>query len=245
MIVLRILISFGVLALGFSLLQGAQLSSAHAFEPPPDQDAPSSTAGGGSRPVDAMCTQDPVSGNSAIALAPQTFVGLSHQAQPTLWLYLPTAEVEGIEFSLFDAQLNGLVQAELRAPEASGFISIPLSEHATLSEGMPYYWTAAFICNSARRTEDWIGGGWIEYQPIASNNQKVLEELSLLDQADQYLETGYWYEALAVLFSLAETTPSSPRIEDIWDALLEQASLSPTLSTPWIEDINDGSHPSE
>ena len=207
------------------------------FDPPPNNDAPSSTAGGASRPAGSGCTFDESSGLKATALAPQTFVGLTSQSTPALWLYLPNNQGETIELTVFDQDLNDLSQFLVSSPEAHGFLAIDLSEYFTLSIDVPYYWTAAFICNPSRRVEDWVVGGWIQYQPMPTSDQQALQSLTPSDQVSQYMDSGYWYDAFAIMQLLVETEPSSPEVEATWNTLIRQAELQ----LPWF-DINHGRH---
>lgn len=197
------------------------------FEPPPERDAPSSTAGGGSRPGQPSCG----TGQSAqaIALAPQTFVGLSSEAQPNFWIYLPNLDVDQVELSLFDAELKGLVQTTFTLPSQSGFVPLQLPESYELDRDQTYYWSAALICNPQRRSEDWVIGGWIRYQPTATSQATRLQTLSPLQQVNYQLHQGYWYDAVTTLLPLTRTLPPDPHLQPIWIALLQQADLAP----PW------------
>lgn len=202
------------------------------FDPPPNSDAPSSTAGGGSRPANSSCTAEGPSGLKATALAPQTFVGLTSQSAPILWLHLPTSnDVEAIEFTIFDQYLNDLYQFEISNPNTRGLLPIDLSEHFDLSVEIPYYWTASFICNPSRRIEDWVVGGWITYQPLSTNDQQALQALEPLAQVNQYMNTGYWYDSFIVMQQLVATEQALSGVEDAWNTLIKQAELQ----LPWID----------
>lgn len=208
-----------------SIALGIAPAAGEPFSPPPERGAPSSTAGGGSRPSTVSCTLDELSEQRAIALAPQPFVGFTSQAMPNLWLYLPNNEVETIEISVFNEQLGGLAQFELDPPDSTGLLSIDLSERVTLPAGNPLYWTAAFVCDPNRRTEDWVIGGWIQYEPIEMSKQKELQVLSSMEQIDQYASSGYWYDALTAVLALAQTPPPSSALQDRWNHLIQQATI--------------------
>lgn len=211
---------------------------ANAFEPPPERNAPRSTAGGGSRPAtESSCTFHPDSGLRATALAPQSFIGLTHQAPNQVWLYQPTNEAQSIEISVFDQNLNGLAQFELTSPGTPGFLAVDLAEHITLAADTPYYWTAAFICSPHRRTEDWVVGGWIKHQPLSTSNQPTLAPI---DQVKQLMGTGYWYDAFKQLLLLSQTTPESSNLEELWNSLTQQADLE----LPWAT-VNNVIHISQ
>ncbi|MFK8184880.1 MAG: DUF928 domain-containing protein [Phormidesmis sp.] len=201
------------------------------FAPPPRRGAPDSTAGGGSRPIAASCTLDAQSGQSAIALAPQSFVGLTHQATPNLWFYVPTNEAQMIEISIFDEQLNGLVQFAVGDPEIIGVHAVDLSAYITLSAGVPYYWTAAFVCDPNRRTEDWIVGGWIQYESITTRKQQALLARSPIEQIEQHAGTGYWYDALDVMLSLDPEDFPPATLRSTWNRLVQQTAIALNWTT--------------
>ncbi len=229
-------VTLGIVPLGITLITNTHPAQAAAFEPPPNQDAPSSTAGGGSRPAESACAWAPTGSpnsvtppSTAIALAPQNFVGKSHVAQPTLWLHIPNTasktDITALEISLFDQQLNGIAQEQQVLTGSSGLVPIQLPESFTLSPETTYYWSAAFVCNPAQRTDDWVVGGWIQYRPLLLADQQTLKSLSLLAQANQYLTTGYWYDALATLMPLMQATSPAPETQATWASLLNRANI--------------------
>lgn len=236
----------------------------NAFDPPPDQDAPRSTAGGGSRPSVSACRWRPAAVSStvssavssvteqaatssvkdqsgtamaegpsddwpppAIALAPETFVGQSQSAQPTLWLHNPSADIASVEISVFDHQLNGLAQNIQTLPAVAGLVPIQLSKDISLAPGESYYWSAAFICNPERRTEDWVVGGWIKYEPLPATAQPSTTTLPSLAQVNQHLTTGYWYDALNTLLLLIDMESPADETQVAWSELLQQANINP------------------
>ncbi|MEL6814594.1 MAG: DUF928 domain-containing protein [Cyanobacteria bacterium J06598_3] len=227
------MLTLGALALPGATFDSSGPAQTAGFEPPPNQDAPNSTAGGGSRPTTPACHwengEDETTTN-ALALAPQAFVGQSKAAQPTLWLYIPKTEttsgISTIEISLFDQQLNGIAQAQQPLTNHAGLTSLQLSGDFTLSPGQAYYWSAAFICNPARRTEDWVVGGWVQYEPLSEQEQQALKDLSSLALANRYITTGYWYDALETLLPLLQGASPSVEIKAAWAALLQQANIN-------------------
>ncbi len=196
-----------------------------AFDPPPDRGAPAGTAGGGSRSVGQNCLQDPQSLESFIALSPQNFVGLTASEQPELWVYVPPTVAKTLEFSLFDDQQNGVYQANIAVPHA-GLVKLPLPETVKLEPQKFYYWTAALACDTTHRTDDWVVGSWVKYQPIDPSLQQALARSNPLQKVDLYIQAGFWYEALHQLTELQKVQPSSPDLEAQWVILMQSAGLS-------------------
>ncbi|MBF2026678.1 MAG: DUF928 domain-containing protein [Oscillatoriales cyanobacterium C42_A2020_001] len=210
------------------------VQSAHAqFSLPPSQGTPKGTAGGGSRPTQQLCLQNPKSQDSLMALAPTQFVGLTPHSTPTIWVYVPPTIAKTLEFSLFTKEREGIYQANLPI-KASGLVKITLPPQATLASDKPYQWTAALICSPTRRTEDWVVGGWIQHQPLTADLQRQLTQATAEQQVRLYTQTGFWYEALNRYLKLQQAQPQNSNLTTIWSELLKSGGLTavPPLQKP-------------
>lgn len=202
-----------------------QLTAVAAFDPPPDRGAPSGTAGGGSRSVGQACLQDSNSTETLVALSPQNQVGLTASNQPHFWVYVPPTVAKTLEFSLFDDQKNGLHQAEVVITQA-GLVELSLPADLKLEPGKSYYWTAALVCDAQQRTEDWVVGSWLKYQPLDSTLQGAIAQASQLQKIDLYTNAGFWYEAMQQLLTLYLVQPQNVELESRWLKLTQLAGLN-------------------
>lgn len=210
-----------ILAVGDGLTQAAQAQ----FGSPPGQGVPKGTAGGGSRPVQSACQATSRSDESLVALAPTQFVGLTAQANPTVWIYVPATTAQFLEFSLFTQHQEGVYQTNL-AVTRPGLVNVTLPPQAPkLAPGQPYYWTAALVCNPNRRTDDWLVGGWIQRQPMKAELQQQLVEASPEQQVKLYVQAGFWYEALNTYLELQQSYPKHPSLAALWTDLLRGSGL--------------------
>ena len=201
-----------VLSVSISTLLIAPIAHANAFDPPPGQGTPKGTSGGGSRPSIPGCLVPSESKAIPILLAPKRYLGLTTQSHPTFWIHLPATSAKTIEFSLFDHTRKGIYQVSLPITSSAGLTAIPLPKAGPgLSNDRSYHWTVAIVCNSKRRTEDWVTGGWIQRQKPSDRLQQALKQGSKpIDQTTSYLQSNFWYDALTTLLeSPPETQDSS------------------------------------
>ncbi len=208
-------------------------ANANAFDPPPGQGVPKGTSGGGSRPVTPSCLVPPDSLAEPLLqrialptlLTPKTYLGLTTESHPTFWVYLPATTAKTIEFSLFDQNRQGIYQISLPIIK-SGLMSIALPKNTPgLTLARPYHWTIALVCNPKRRTEDWVGGGWIQrQQPSARLQQELKRSEYPLDRAKFYLQSNFWYDAMTTL-NQPEQSHSAAFIE-LWSTAFASAGVS-------------------
>jgi Domain of Unknown Function (DUF928) len=209
------------------LFGSAQISRADSFDPPPGQGEPGSTAGGASRPIKSSCLVHPEKTDSLTPLSPKTYLGLTAQARPTFWVYVPETPAQTLEFSLFDRQRKGIYQTRIKISNtASGLVQIPLPETAPeLTPNQSYAWTVALVCNPKRRTEDWVANGWIQRQPLNVQLQKHLKQTKTdLERVKLYHQSQFWYDAIALLIQPAQT--SSAASNQAWTETVKAAGLN-------------------
>ncbi|GAP98752.1 DUF928 domain-containing protein [Leptolyngbya sp. NIES-2104] len=217
----------------FSALSGqAQIALASAFDPPPGQGEPGSTAGGASRPSRPTCLDS----DTFTVFAPKTYLGLTTQARPTFWIYLPSGRAKMLEFSVFDRQRKGIYQTQIAIENKSGLVKITLPETApALNFNQSYNWTVALVCNSKRRTEDWVIGGWIARQaPTAELQREFNLALTDLDRARLYAQSQFWYDAISLLITSDQS--SSKAFKDLWSSTIQAAGLD-TIDNPHTQTI--------
>ncbi|MBL1175265.1 DUF928 domain-containing protein [Pantanalinema sp. GBBB05] len=209
------------------------------FGSPPGQGTPKGTAGGGSRPATHLaCLQKPNHQENLVALAPTQSVGLTTQATPTIWVYVPNTTATTLEFSLFTQAQEGLYQVNLPI-RADGLLKITLPANtASLTPNQSYYWTAALVCDPKRRTKDWLVEGRIQQQPLSAQLQQQLAAASAEQQIQLYLQAGFWYDALNTYLELSKTQPNHPALSLLWTDLLKTAGLRPIAAPTRITQAN-------
>jgi hypothetical protein len=206
---------------------------ASAFDPPPGQGEPGSTSGGASRPPKASCLTQPDKTATLTPLAPKTYLGLTTQAHPTFWVYLPATEAKTLEFSLFDHHRQGLYQTRIAITNTGGLIPIRLPDTAPeLRVNQSYSWAVALVCNPKRRPEDWVASGWIQRQvPNDALQQQLKRALTDADRVLLYRQSRFWYDAMALLLNSPQPIAPDP----VWTETLKAAGL-PQLADPRIQE---------
>jgi hypothetical protein len=143
------------------------ISSHITFEPPPDQDRPSQTAGGGSR-GGGYCLPDPRLEPPLTALPTTPVTELTAETHPTFLVQVPQTAAQTAEFSLFDENWNGIYQTHLSLHDVPDVVSVSLPENEpALEVGQDYHWVLALICEPSDRLQDQTVGGRIRrIEPI-------------------------------------------------------------------------------
>lgn len=145
------------------------------FDPPPGQDRPDQTAGGGSR-GESACWANAADGDQFLSLSGNT-VSSSH---PTFEIQVPATRQQSsasalpeatrpaiaspaiAEFSLFDE--NGVLtyESDHSLPSEETIISIELpEEHPGLAADQHYFWIFAVVCDPNNRLMDASVSGMI------------------------------------------------------------------------------------
>ncbi len=158
-------------------------------------------------------------------MAPTQFVGLTSNANPTVWIYVPNTTAKTLEFSLFTQEKEGLYQTNLPV-KAAGLLKVTLPPTIALATGKPYYWTAALVCNPERRTEDWVVGSWIQRQSLTANLRNQLAHATVEQRIKLYTQSGCWYEAFNTFLDLQQMEAASPNGKALWSHLLSTAGLN-------------------
>ncbi|RMH74723.1 MAG: DUF928 domain-containing protein [Cyanobacteria bacterium J007] len=202
----------------------------NSFEPP-DRGTPGRRVGGGTR---SRC---PRAALELTALVPETNLGRTVAAYPTLFFYVPGIpnSSEKVEFELVDANDPDrvLYKSLVSIPERGGTIaiSVPDDGSATPLEPDTYYnWYLSFECDP-----NMLVGGWIERVELATPLQDELEAASPGDRLAIYEREGLWYDLLAELFQLRQDRPADPLLEARWQQLLATVKLDDRAEEPLLD----------
>jgi hypothetical protein len=181
--------------------------------------APKSRIGGGTRSDGHPLT--------LAALAPD-HVGLTAQAQPSLFWYLSSSTTSPIEVVIMDPQkIEPLFVTRLHPPPTPGIQRVRLAEYdVSLAIGVPYQWSIVLIPDSAQRSKDIVASGRIERTALPEALHSRLVQAREGEAPALYAEAGLWYDALTALADLIAATPRDTEFRQQRAALLEQVGLS-------------------
>lgn len=182
-------------------------------------------------------------GQRLTTLIPDSNVGLTTKALPTLFAYVPASNAEAAELNLYEAASGEEVYAgQVPLPEAaagaeyryrSAILKLSLPDGAlTLEPGQDYIWSLALVCDAAKPTSDIVAAGVVQrvdaayldtLSPALQNRLASINGANPADQLATYGEAGIWHELLETLAALVENNPGT--YQNDWQALLEQQGL--------------------
>ncbi len=211
------------------------------FEPPPGQGAPSETLGGASRGPQCLPHELPLR-----VLVPETIQGVKYgltvEASPTFFVYIPETVATQIEFIVTDNQPypHGKIIDErvLDIPTKPGVMKINLQ--GNLEPNQYYEWAVYLKCPGIPVTDAFSlpSSGWIKRVILEEDVQQKVTQSSHLEQAQIYAERGIWFDSLAQLYQQVQKTPDNATLRGSWFQFLnsEITDLDPEIrQTPLID----------
>ncbi len=252
------------IAVGLQVLTwGSMPGTAAEFVPPDNVGAPRGRVGGGTRggggPFDQVApgapgrrigggsrgcsvTGDRPNDQALTALVPETTMGLTVEAFPTFFWYLPPTSATGVEFVLMDEKGEKVIyETTFRTKGEAGIVSLNLPENASLPPldvNQNYRWYFSIICNPEDRAADVYVQGWIRR---VEANQGLTEELAAtssdIQRVQVYARNGIWHEAIALLATLRRTNPNNADIRTEWQELINSIQLQNIAEAPLVQEV--------
>src|SRR6266545_4904115 len=205
---------------GESQPKAATTTAAVPVYKPPLRGAPGGRVGGGTRGTPGRDTF------TLSVLAPDAN-GLTVSEQPSLYWFISADISLPVEVTIADP--NGtqpLLEKRVPTPVRRGVQRFPLADvGAKLAPGIPYRWSVTVVSDPNRRSRDILASGTIErVEPPAGLGAK-LQGASKTNLAFLYADAGIWYDALAAISELIESSPNDADLLRQREALLTQAGL--------------------
>lgn len=217
--VLLVATSVCVPAAGADMQAGkTAMKSTFAYQPP-QRGAPQARVGGGTRGTGGDIPELQV-------LAPD-HVGLTTQAQPTLYWYAHSPVIAHIEFALIDeVAIDPLLEVETGEVKVTGIQHLNLADHnIRLEPGVPYQWSVALVMNEDSRSTDVMASGVIELvEPDEAVSSRIAGSRGT-DLVAAYANEGIWYDALDTISSMIASSPQDQELVAIRATLLDQVGL--------------------
>ena len=188
-----------------------------AYKPPKGIGPPWGRVGGSSRGELQL---------TLFALVPN-HLGLTINAQPTLYWYISKPAPYPLVLTVNnEKQVKPIVETVLRMASKPGIHSVPLKAlDITLELDTEYRWFVSMTVNPDSPSKDIVAGGIIKR--IAPDTQLVqqLEKAKPEHLTAIYSEAGLWYDALASISNLCESSPKGNHYCIGRRELLEQIDL--------------------
>lgn len=159
-------------------------------------------------------------------LAPNA-VGLTEQAQPTLYWYVSRPATMAVELTLIaDASETPVLSRNVTVTQA-GVQSVDLAQLGiTLRQDTDYEWYVSVVPDPGRRSKDLTSGGVIRRIAVDPAVQSRVAAAGVRGAARVYAESGLWYDAIAALSRLIAQDPADAGLRAQRASLLEQVGLS-------------------
>ncbi len=187
---------------------------------PPRRGAPGGRIGGATR---GPMQEIPV----MYALAPD-HLGLTAEAQPTLYWYISKPSEYPLELTIMDENgVNPEIEMPIPSPNHGGIHDITFSAISfKLEKGKSYQWFVSLIIDADRRSKDVIAGGRIEWVDIPSEVTSSPPQTRAEDLTKLYASAGLWYDAVRSISHAIDSNPQNTSLKLIRSSLLEQVGLN-------------------
>lgn len=201
----------------FQIGQAAQAEP--RWTPNPDRGSASSTLSGGRR-GESACAAGEQAYNPAISLlVPTGTAGLTTETQPTLSWLLESDQPADMEFVLsHPAQATPVYTRSITAE--AGLVEVALPESAALEADTRYRWTVFLSCHDG---ESEVHARSFVERVASDVLAGDVSDLTELEQANVYAESGIWYDALNSLLQAYRADSKTSTLSEI-HKLLEQAN---------------------
>ncbi|NDJ19179.1 DUF928 domain-containing protein [Myxacorys almedinensis A] len=195
---------------------------------PPSRGTLSITRGGASRGG-----SEPV--NQLQMIAPQTSIGYTTDAYPTLMVYIPKTSAKMMVLRIRTADgKKTLFKKEMAVPPMPGVVRVNF-ENASLPPlevNSQYRWSVSLLANVVdRSTATLIEGKLERIQPDAMLSQR-LAKATPQEKAFLYAESGVWWNALLTLDDLRKAQPDDVALSQHWMSLLDSVGMGAIAPTP-------------
>lgn len=212
------------------------LATAVTFETPEGvQGAPrTETTGGASRNGGECFNPTNVSSASLTPLLPENNMGLTVDARPTFFVYVPPSTAKQASFTLKDEGDNAIYHAKFSLPETGGAIGIELPEtFAGLELEKNYQWIVEVHCAAEFDPDNPLVVGWVRRTQLNSATlQQIQQSANFVDRAQLYGDAGMWFDSLKVLADAMQTQPGDTVVEQNWEELLTSQGLGAIAAQP-------------
>lgn len=207
---------------------GAIVEEASSFQfSPPDDGLPGNTTGGASRPAGSCLIQQGVNQAANITLlAPNSFIGLTTSANPEFLLYAEQTPIEQVFINVQDLEGALVYQGFQTLSTDTGFFVVDLPEETPdLEPGKTYQLSVVPICDTTLRPDDPILTGYVKRITLPSEVEQS-PSTSALETAQQYADSGVWYDTLILVEEALSEAPADPNLLNAWQILLTSGGFS-------------------
>ena len=220
--------------------EGNNINAPVLFQPPPGEEYPEDTKGGGSRDEGGSCDLDSIAQpdtdnlDKLTAIAPDSYYGSTTIERPTFWVNVPKTSAQQAILLIKKSSNPDWHQSVTHSQQSidltgkAGLIGIKWSENAPALEiGESYQWVVALVCGNQPNPNDPLVATGIKRIAKSPISKQLSNTFTQLDKASIYAQNGVWYDALDIL--IAEKA-SLNNWNDIWLEYLQSGGLSSEIA---------------
>ncbi len=243
-------LAFAALFISSPLVAMTQASIAQAQFNPPPVGAPGNREAGAARSDTCAAT---ATTSGLMAIIPASNVGLTTQAYPTFFAYVPPNNAARTEFRLIEEATNReLYAGQIQLPAAdpanvtykhkAAVVGFALPRQAVALEvGKNYLWALLLVCNAKNRAEDVVVTGVIQrasndylqkLPPAVKQKLSKVSTASVQDQISIYGAAGIWHD---MLNQAAARVQGPPAQSSQWSTLLAKQGMGAISTAPLFQ----------
>lgn len=171
----------------------------------------------------------------------KTVLGLTVAEYPILLFYVPENSGQTLEFALVDPTNDQKYETSISTPRTAGIVSVDFSKIKNLPPlgvGKNYQWYFSIVCNSDDRSQDETVEGFVQRVKPDADLANDLQQATPRDRVSVYVVNDIWYDSLATLAQLRQSSPNDASLTEDWTNLLGSIGLDNIATEPLVQSLS-------
>jgi hypothetical protein len=154
------------------------------------------------------------------ALIPESLLGLTTVADPTLFFYIPQTSAPTLELIVQNEHDQEIYKQKYKSSNKTGIISLHLPVNS-LEINKQYKWNFFVICNPGDKLQNQFVAGLIQrVLPNPTLAKKLKQAKNKQEWAALYASVGIWQDTIATLTQIRYKYPNNKELASEWKGLI-------------------------
>jgi len=153
------------------------------------------------------------------ALIPESQLGLTTVADPTLFFYVPQTTAPALELIVQNENDQEIYKQKYKPTNKAGIISLNLPVNS-LAVNKQYKWKFSVICNPAEPSQNKFVAGLIQRVIPDPKLAKQLQQATKQERAVLYAAAGIWHDTLTTVAQMRYLVPHNQALASEWEGLI-------------------------